>query len=353
LAATSRIGAFAATAAALATVVALPATEAQAQEFVPCSTASLIGAINRANATPGPHVLFLARGCTYLLTTPDNPGNGLPGIVRDINIVGSGATIRRQSTTTFRIFDVTGPNGRLTLNNLTVRDGRSDSSGGGGIRVFNGAAATLNAVEVTRNVSGAAGVGGGIYNLGGTLTMRNSTVSYNISTNNGGGIGSTGTANISNTTITGNTARDSGGGMDSRGNLTLTGSRMTDNASGDDGGGLLAFDLAGTVTDTLIRGNSAADDTTAGGGIRTRGSTVLTVERTTVFANRALQGQGGGITHSGTSLTLRNSSVTNNFADSAPGGILDNGGTVDLIATPVVDNVPTNCSPSVITGCVD
>ncbi|WP_326591076.1 hypothetical protein [Streptomyces sp. NBC_01294] len=242
---------------------------------------------------PGPDTLFLAPGCTYNLTAADNPGNGLPVVTSDITIVGSFLgtqnVIRRQSATAFRIFSVQGPNARLTLNRLTVRDGRSDSSGGGGI-LNSGGALTLTSVEVTSNLADASGPGGGVCSSG-ALTIRNSTVSFNRSTNNGGGLFSFGTATISNVTVTGNTAKDSGGGMDVRGSLTLTNSRVTENSS-DDAGGILS-----------------------------------------------------------NTLNIRNSSVTYNYASEAPGGILNDGGTVTLTATPVQENFPTNCTPSVIAGC--
>ncbi|MFD5574727.1 hypothetical protein [Streptomyces cadmiisoli] len=359
----SKLVVLAATAAALASV-ALPADEAHAQQFVLCNATALRSAIMQANNVPGPAVLFLSPGCTYMLTAADNPGNSLPVVTSQINVIGNGATIRRQQTppappgpapaTDFRIFEVSGPNGRLTLNNLTVRNGRSVSSGngGGGILVNTGSALTLNSVEVTRNFAGVTGPGGGIQSYG-TLTLNNSTVSYNFATDEGGGIGSSGTATISNSSIAGNASRNGGGGMAATGSLTFTNSRLTDNATRDWGGGLVARNLSGMLTDALVRGNTAnqSGGDPDGGGIRTVGATTLTLERTTVFANHGLGvGGGGGIANgAGATVNLRNSSVTNNSA-SNPGGISNNG-TVTLTATPVVENYPTNCASTVVSGC--
>ncbi|MFJ3882935.1 right-handed parallel beta-helix repeat-containing protein [Streptomyces sp. NPDC090077] len=348
-----KLTALAGAAGALATLVALPApAHAHIPLPVACSETALRTAINRANTLPGPDTLFLALGCTYTLTTADNPGNGLPMVTSDINIIGNGSTIRRQSAADFRIIKVSGPGGRLTLNNLTIRDGRSASGGegGGGIAAETGTTLTLNSVEVSRNFAGATGPGGGIVSSG-ALTLRNSTVSYNISTNNGGGIYTFGTTNISNSTITGNTAKDDGGGMDTRGSLTLTGSRITENAARFGGAGIYAYQLTGTITDTLIRGNSAAEND--GGGLYNRDST-LTLERATILANRTLSSgaRGGGVGNtSSATLNIRNSSVTNNFSNTASGGIFNDGGTVNLTTTPVTDNYPTNCSPSPVPGC--
>ncbi|MFB9592652.1 hypothetical protein [Streptomyces racemochromogenes] len=269
-----KLAALAGAAGALATLVALPApAQAHIQLFVPCSATALRNAINQANTLPGPDTLFLTPGCTYTLTAADNPGNGLPQVTTDVNIIGNGSTVRRQSATDFRIIKVSGTGGRLTLNNLTVCDGRSASGGegGGGIAAGLGTTLTLNPVEVTRNFAGVTGPGGGIVSFG-ALTLRNSTVSYNISTHNGGGIYTYGTTNISNSTITGNTAKDDGGGMDTRGSLTLTNSRVTENAARFGGAGINAYQLTGTITDTLIRGNSAAEND--GGGLYNRDSTL-------------------------------------------------------------------------------
>ncbi|WMX47622.1 hypothetical protein RGF97_26345 [Streptomyces roseicoloratus] len=359
----SRLAVLAAATGAVAAVVAVPAT-AQALEFVPCSATALRNAITRANTTPGPATLYLSYGCTYQLTVEDNPGNGLPAVTSEIDVIGNRSTIRRASTTVnFRIFEVRGPGGDLTLRNLTVRDGRSTSggAGGGGIAVAFGSRATLDNVEVTRNQALATGPGGGIA-AGGTLALRNSTVSYNIAQDNGGGVFANGPLTLSNTTVTGNTARAQAGGIDVHETLVATNSRVTDNSDREGAGGIQVREgAAATLTDTLVRGNTTARNSGGGGaagGIVNLGS--LSLERTTVFANWALgsDSQAGGIYNLGAtaSATLRNSSVTHNLSGTAAesaGGVYNSGGTVSLTATPVTDNLPSNCAPSspAVAGC--
>ncbi|MFF3678653.1 hypothetical protein ACFYYS_32380 [Streptomyces sp. NPDC002120] len=89
----------------------------------------------QANAAPGPNTLLLAPGCTYNLTAPDNPGKGLPVITSDIAIAGSllgtRNVSRRQGATDFRIFEVTGPNARLTLTNSRLTENGGRWQGGG------------------------------------------------------------------------------------------------------------------------------------------------------------------------------------------------------------------------------
>ncbi|KOV49946.1 hypothetical protein ADL00_45005 [Streptomyces sp. AS58] len=358
----SNFGVLAGTTAAMtcAALVAAP-SPAQAQEFVPCNATALRNAITRANTTPGPAVLYLSPRCAYTLTTPDagDPDNGLPVVTSEINVRGSGSTIRRVSSVDFRILKVEGPGGRLTLNNLTIRDGRDASGGEGGGGIANFGQLTLNDVQVTRNSTTQSGAGGGIVSAG-TLTIRNSTLSFNVSTaNNGGGLYSSGSATLSDTTVNGNTARDSGGGIDGRGTLAITSSAVTDNAAGDVGG-LHLFGATTTIADTRIQGNTSARANSRGAGIQNVDGT-LTMNRVTVFANRNLGSgsQGGGIANISiggvvpTTATIRNSSVTHNYARSAPGGILNEAGTVTLVATPVENNIPTDCTPSVpsVPGC--
>ncbi|MFF6775083.1 hypothetical protein ACFY8W_16175 [Streptomyces sp. NPDC012637] len=359
----SRLAVLAVATGAVAAVVAVPTT-AQAQEFVPCSATALRNAITRANTTPGPATLYLSYGCTYQLTVEDSPGNGLPSVTSEIDVIGNRSTIRRASTTVnFRIFEVSGPGGNLTLRNLTVRDGRSTSggAGGGGIAVYLGARATLDTVEVTRNQALVTGPGGGIA-AGGALTLRNSTVSYNIAQDNGGGVSAGGPLTLSNTTITGNSARAEAGGIDVGAALTATNSQVTDNADGEATGGIrVRSGATATLTDTLVRGNTTARQSSGGsaaGGINNNGS--LTLDRTTVLANRALgtADQGGGIANYGAAATatIRNSSVTHNLARgsaTSAGGILNSGGAVSLTATPVTDNLASNCAHSspAVAGC--
>ena len=100
----------------------------------------LIAAVNAAN-TAGGGTINLAFGCTYTLTTADNPtdgGNGLPVVNTAITINGRGSTIARvaPSASLFRIMEVS-TTGALTLNLVTITGGDTpnaaypDPNGGG------------------------------------------------------------------------------------------------------------------------------------------------------------------------------------------------------------------------------
>ncbi len=81
---------------------------------------------------------------------------------------------------------------------------------------------------------------GGLYNQA-TMTIRNSTIAQNISSNNGGGVLNRGTLSLASTTIIGNTA-SSGGGIANGNNTTTIGNSIIANNRGDNctGTGILS-----------------------------------------------------------------------------------------------------------------
>jgi hypothetical protein len=137
-----------------------------------------------------PFRIVLSAGATYTLSQVDNfwfGQDGLPPISAPVTIVGNRATITREAVAgarTFRFFYVSGglsgiPAGRLTLQNLTLSDGRArggNSDGGGG----------------------GAGMGGAIF-VQGTLALERVTLTGNVAQggnpnvasagNDGGGVG--------------------------------------------------------------------------------------------------------------------------------------------------------------------
>src|SRR5215510_2663294 len=402
-------------AAALVAFAGLPAGAALAGTgaAVPCSgpgggAVGLIAAINAAN-TGGGGTIALAAGCTYRLTAADNNGalgpNGLPVITSAITIKGAGATIARRSAQPFRILEVDGPGGDLTLQNLKITGGDTPGPGGG---MFNFAGRlTLNATVVTGNASEGdpmssgggiasgtmeppsagtlvlnasrvtgnttSGDAGGILNHAGTAILNSSQVTFNTS-GNGAGIasgpgtggdphGSSLTLNAS--TVAHNSATEGGGrpagaGIANHGTMTIAGSRVTGNTAPNDsqgnpgaGGGIGNLPSPGnvpgtgvlTVRNSVLSGNSAAG---FGGAVANAPHARATVIGSTVSGNSAATG--GGLASQGR-LVIKGSLVTRNIA-SAAGGIAKLGGTVVLRATTVTRNAPDNCEPAgTIPGC--
>jgi hypothetical protein len=115
--------------------------------------------------------------------------------------------------------------GTMTLQDSTVSDNLvcCSSLGGGGI--YNGTTGTMtlrNSTVSGNSASLFALVGGGISNHG-TLTLRDSTVSGNNAIDRGGGIynSSTGTGTLTNSTVIGNTAPVGPGIFNDGGTMTI------------------------------------------------------------------------------------------------------------------------------------
>jgi hypothetical protein len=353
--------------------------------------AALAAAIKSVNSSGGGSV-NLASGCTYQLTTADNSGgtgsNALPIVISQITVNGKNATIAGNGSD-FRIFEVDGPNGNLTLNGVTITRGMSDFGGGGILN--NEGTLTLNSSVVTGNqLSGEAGGGGiasGTGNTGplGTTTLNNSSVTNNTSTNGGGGIlNHAGTLTLNSSDVSGNTALNGGGIASGPGDSTGHGSSITLNKSTIDNNTATAGEdepAAGGIANggLLVSNNSEVANNTAPGGVGAGivNHAFMTLNKTLVSANSAPDdglgnpGFGGGIANIAFPgfppgapnplpvLDVNNSQVTGNSASGGAGGILNVGfrtdgllGTVTLNHTGVTDNTPDNCEPpDTISGC--
>ena len=353
------------TGAALLVFTVAPATMASASPatFVPCSSggAGLVAAVTAANVAGG--TINLAPGCTYSLTSSNNgssgpmglPGfNGLPQITNTITINGFGATISANNTT-FRIFQVNGPSGNLTLQGLTLTGGNAVA--GGAILNAEGAV-TLNGSRVTGNTAqmGGGAIASGVVNpndLGpiGTLTLNASQVNGNTSVGGGGGgiLNHAGTATLKFSQVDDNTSTNGGGiasgngigGAPGTGSATLNvfASQVDNNTAsaglGGPGAGGIANGSNATITLSQVNGNTAPGG--IGGGIFNHGT--MTINFSSVSNNTAPsdtqnppdQGIGGGIgngdlgvPNSGV-LTINVSQVNNNSASGPGGGIAEFG----------------------------
>jgi hypothetical protein len=311
--------------------------------------AGLIAAIDAANASGQPTTIVLAENGEYVLTTENNPDNGLPVIVGSVTIEGHGATVRRSdaaNTPAFRIFQVDS-GGHLTLQHLTVSNGRVDgsspTSNGGGIYT----SGTLELTDSTVSGNSAEryeddfhnGNGGGIYNReDGALTLTNSTVSGNTALLLGGGIyNEDGDLTLTSSTVSGNSANLHGGGIYNRdGTVTVTGSTVSGNRAWD-GGGIYNWQSTVTVTNSTVSGNTSSG---GGGGIYIDDGD-LTLTSSTVSGNSA-SGNGGGIFNWDGDLTLTSSTVSGNSVLSGlgfgGGGIYNHAGSVTLTGSLVAEN---------------
>lgn len=264
---------------------------------------------------------------------------------------------RKEDLRTFMV--QTGAN--LTLRNLKLDSGSSDSNGGT-IFVEAGANVKLHRTTITRSYAFAGG--GAIYNVG-NLTVTDSTLSSNEA-REGGAINNNGLATISKVTLSNNKAVD-GGAYHAGGNTysaSVTPSQFVDcqllkNKADDRGGAIFLHKALLSVVTCDLRGNTAYDGGAAAneggdlkiqkstltrnnatnggaifaaygsggpqvGGTPDGGSGAVSLSSTSIVANVAKQG--GGIWSQGYGVKLDHSSVAKNRADIGGGIYQEHGG---------------------------
>ena len=211
-------------------------------------------------------------------------------ITSTITITGNNNTIDGGSST--RIFKIAvsgGNTGNLTINNLTLQNGKS-SAHGGAVEVSSSTHFTANDANFLNNETGSTGYGGAVYSQG-TTRINRSYFTGNTSANGGGAIGTGGgTLYVTNSTLTGNTT----------------------------GRGGMAFDLYNGHAHlnylTIVNNNSTGSGSS----------------------------DAGLVTNSGVNVRLRNSILSGNSRSS--GGNQDCSGSIDTRNDNLIRNARSNCS---------
>jgi predicted outer membrane repeat protein len=212
----------------------------------------------------------------------------------------------------------------ITVTNVKQIVADTSLDGGGNITLSGGGTTGIMFVEANvhlmlSNVTLSDAVHSGALDIGGRLTVVNSTFSNNAATS---AILSVGNVSISNSTFVSNSSPGGGPGsciLNNGGVLTVSSSTFSNNSVAPNGNGGAIF-AAGTntVTDSTFSNNSA----TSGGAIWNMGT--LTVSNSTFANNSAVQG-GGAILNAGGQLTLINDTFVNNGAGTEGGSIFNNG----------------------------
>ena len=261
------------------------------------------------------------------------------------------------STLTVTDSTISGNEAKGSTSTIIYNDGELSSStlgnGGGGIcAVGKKSDVTLDKVTVTGNkatstVSTNLGAGGGIEAQGGSLTVKDSTISNNNARGNGGGIFSAqgNVLDVSGSTIQGNKGNNGGGihtgeardPSKTPSKATITDTKILDNEiTGSLGGGVHVGTRANaTLKDCTVAGNKADTVNGTGGGVSAFGIGVdVTLDNVRVENNTAdgKNGKGGGVYLQGnqfgaSSLTLKNGTIIQNNTANGKNG---NGGGVYL-----------------------
>ena len=365
-------------------------------------------AIALANVSPGPDTLVfapaLAGGTVALgggglslgdgvtLTGfPDRPvtvagGFAAGAAAADVLLVQAGVTATvaglRLTNTTPGGHGLTNL-GTLTLDRVTI----TGVTGGSGLRNA-GTAAVTNCL-IAGNTSGLAFDGGGVTNISGSLTIRDTRIENNRTTEptvgaGGGLLVLGGRVDVANVSVTGNAASVGGGGVLVSGGVftAAAGTRITGNTA-PLGGGLAVVGLPPNngvprvptvgLTGAVIDGNTAGSgggvgvaafsalyyptvtlaDTAVTNNTADTNSTATVVLGVTTGANPQTlavpRGVGGGLAVAGGTVTVTGGTFAGNAA-TAGGGASVLLGTVDLSGTTVAGNTATTGAGASVVG---
>ena len=189
-----------------------------------------------------------------------------------------------------------------------------------GIQAVNGGSLTLDQVDILDNT------GRGIIDKSSGMVMKNVTIQGNhaiyddtdpdaIDLGDGGGYYTKGGGTtLTDVVIRGNSAQGKGGGIyDASAGLTFIRSTVANNQAATGGGGLVCHDCLLTLTNTTVANNSTTSGN--GGGLLNENVGSVTLLNSTFSGNSAPQG--GGISASGnltSSTTIRNTIIANSGA---------------------------------------
>ncbi len=227
------------------------------------------------------------------------------------------------------------PGAGAIVSDMTIRGGGGSAGGG----VINGGALTLRRVDVigSGETTGET-LGGAIYNVGGSLTLSQSSVTDSIA-EWGGGIFNVGTTIIDGSRLEGNRARRGGGAVFNHdGVVLINNSILADNRVSGVGSGGAVWNA-----DTLAVSNSAVFNNHAsefGGGVFQVGGGSY-VSNSTFSANSGEYGGGGVYALVGETIITSSTFIANSGLIGA--ALSNNGGSFFLKNTILADSPGSNC----------
>ncbi|WP_286827183.1 cadherin domain-containing protein [Microcystis sp. LSC13-02] len=172
------------------------------------------------------------------------------------------------------------------------------------------------------NASGTNSVGGGVYIVDGSPTLRNLIFENNNATSGGGIYNETGAnPTITNTTFRNNTASNGGAIYNTSSNPTLTDVTFTNNTVTSQGGAIFNISSNPTLNNTTFGNNTAV----TGGAIFNQSSSPIF--NTATFGSNIASSQGGAIYNISSNTTLNNVTFAQNRATSSGGAIHNNSST--------------------------
>lgn len=267
----------------------------------PCSLRQAI-----ADAVNGDTVDFPSLSGTIPLSL------GAITVTKNITVAGPGsANLAISGSNLNRVFEISST---VTISGLTIRDGNSGGTLGGGIYVGSSRFLTLTNSTVISNTGSD---GGGIWNIG-TLVVSNTVITGNLS-GTGTAIENQGTLVLQNSSLISNTSATGAGATLYSPNFGTFATIISSSIISNTGTGI-ANEGPLTIVSSTIAYNSATGGITSGAGIYA--DHPLTITASTIHHNTTTASGGGISASSNATMTLNNVTISNNkaLAVSAQGG---------------------------------
>jgi hypothetical protein len=309
------------------------------------NTCTLRAAVMQANVAGASSTIVLPAG-PYTLVRPalgdDGPDGGDLNLTSPlsgnpvITISGAGAaTTIIDANGIDRVFSVEGAR-QAVISGVTITNGSVSSKNGGAI--YNvGASLVLSDSIVSYNSALSAYLGGGIYNES-TLTLTRVTLDHNQAFAAGGAIMNLGQLTVNQSTLSNNTANNGFAGAiyNFQQVLTLKDSTLINNTSGQGGAVFIDSGSSLDLDRCLLASNHAAG---AGGGISFNGAGAgtLKIDHSTLSGNTS-GGDGGAVNIGAYALVVISNSTLSGNAASGRGGAIANSAGLNLANSTVAAN---------------
>ena len=282
---------------------------------------------NSGNAGATPEITFSVTGII------DTTWPAIP-ISNNLTITGPGAsslTISGNGNTGLSyneasIFKIT--SGIVGISGLTLKDGTCTE-----VSHF-----TYNPSNPSASTTTYEHLGGGVYIIGGTVTIADSTISNNTAQEGGGIYVNGGSLELTRSTVSNNNlgTNGNGGGIYLRsGTMAIRDSTISGNIAGY-GAGIISNGTM-TISNSTISGNIAKNDLVYQGYMVGSATGDGRVPGIVYYAYFSYNGVGGGILNNGT-LAITNSTITGNRGHFG-GGVYAFSGTLNLLNSIVAGNI--------------
>ncbi len=213
----------------------------------------------------------------------------------------------------------------LTLNNITISNGKCTNCNGGGVYSSGGSLFVTNSTFSNNQQ--------GISIYGGTISITNSTFTGNYSTY-GGAVNSFGPGSvltIMDSTFSDNSAPNGGGSAVYNGGImTITNSAIINNTNSGGGAGSIYND--GTESSTIEHSTFLGNSASTGAAIYNNTATLTLANNT--FSGNTVLNVGGGVSNVSGTLTIINSTFSGNSAINGGGDVYQYG----VSSTVTLDN---------------